>query len=69
MAGRFGRLPLYASLEYSVMSQNNNPDVGTPATDLFRQVVMLNLTGLVHVRARDAADHGRADVTALGRAE
>jgi hypothetical protein len=43
IGSRIGRLPLYASLEYTVMSQHNNPNVMTPAPNLFRQVLMLNI--------------------------
>jgi hypothetical protein len=46
LGSRLGRLPLYGSLEYSVLSQHNNPDVPTPAPNLFRQLVMLNLGAL-----------------------
>ena len=44
LAGRFGRLPLFGSLEYSVIDQNGNATAATTAPSLFRQVLMLNLT-------------------------
>ena len=40
---RFGKLPLYGTLEYSVLSQHGNANVMSPVPDLFRQVLMLNL--------------------------
>jgi hypothetical protein len=45
IGARLGSLPLHASLSYSVLSQHNNPDVPTPAPNLFRQTLMLTLTG------------------------
>jgi hypothetical protein len=45
LGSRLGRLPMYLSLEYTVLAQHNNPNVATPVPDLFRQVLMLNLTG------------------------
>lgn len=44
LAGRFGRLPLFGSLEYSVLDQDGNATAATTAPDLFRWVLMFNLT-------------------------
>jgi len=40
---RFGRLPLYGTLDYSLLSQHGNPTAATHVPDLFRQVLMLNI--------------------------
>jgi hypothetical protein len=44
LAGRFGRLPLFGSLDYTVIDQHGNAAAATTAPDLFRWVLMLNLT-------------------------
>jgi hypothetical protein len=46
IGSRLGKLPLYASLDYTILSQHNNPDVPTPAPNLFRWVLTLNLRAL-----------------------
>jgi hypothetical protein len=45
LSSKFGRLPVFGSLEYTVLSQHNNPNVPI-APNLFRQVLMLNINGL-----------------------